>query len=223
MSRSPLTVPEHPELPSEVRQVYVEIDRKFGVFIIPQLEQLQAQDAVSRLLGRGAELAQTAAEGAHADLAAKYRQLLADAQMELREARTREVAQENSIRHDRQRVARMDQALTVARGRLPQTRMSRLEARLAELDGTAGDEERVAVIEGAVLEWERLSQTRQAREAERLADQAHLPVRPRHTETSRSRKALRDRARLIELARSFAAGEAESVPAGASEERPDPS
>ncbi len=216
MSRSPLVVPEHPELPPDVRQVYVEVDRKFGVFILPQLQPLAAEAASARLLARGAELAERAAAGQHSELAAEYRALLEGAQRELRDARTLEVARGSATRQERQRTARLDAALVVAKTRLPGGRMTRLEARLAEMNGDAGGDETVALIEGAVLEWERLSQTRQAREADRLADQAHMPVRPRHTETSRSRKARRDQARIIELARAFAL---DNQPTGAGGER----
>ncbi|MHB8394775.1 MAG: hypothetical protein ACYDC5_09780 [Candidatus Dormibacteria bacterium] len=219
MSRSPLVVPEHPELPPDVRQVYVEVDRKFGVFIFPQLQQLTAEAAVARLLSRGSELAQTAAEGRHAGLADAYRALLAEAQRELRDARTVEVERSSANRQERQHTARLDAALAAAKTHLPASRLARLESRLAETDGQADVDQRVAVIEGAVLEWDRLSQTRQAREADRLADQAHLPVRPRHTETSRSRKARRDQARIVELARAFAMDEQAAVPAGAAGER----
>lgn len=207
MSRSPLTVPEHPELSPEVRQVYVEVDRKFGVFILPQLQQAGAEEAVQRLLQRGEELAATAATGDHAGLADRYRELLGEAQRELREARAHEVERESATRQERQRSARIDQVLAIARTRLPPTRMARLEAQLAGGDGDGAPEAKVTMVEAAVLEWERLNQTRQAREAERLADQAHLPVRPRHTETSRSRRARRDQARIIELARNFALDE----------------
>jgi hypothetical protein len=207
MSRSPLTVPEHSELPPEVRQVYVEVDRKFGVFILPQLQQAGAEAAVERLLQRGVELAAMAAAGEHAELADRYRELLSQAQRELREARAQEVERESATRQERQRTARIDQVLAIARTRLPPTRMARLEAQLAETDGDAAPEAKVAMVESAVVDFERLNQTRQAREAERLADQAHLPVRPRQTETSRSRRARRDQARIIELARSFALGE----------------
>ncbi len=215
MSRSPLTVPEHSELPSEVRQVYVEVDRKFGVFILPQLQQVGAEEAVARLLQQGAELAQLAAAGQHLELAAQYRELLGAAQRELREARSQEVAREDSTRQERQRTARIDQVVAAARTRLPPTRMSRLEAQLSELGQDSNPDAKVALVEAAVLEWERLNQTRQAREAERLANQAHQPVRPRHTETSRSRRALRDQARIIELARAFSLGQQDSVGAGA--------
>ncbi|HUY54839.1 MAG TPA: hypothetical protein VMV23_06745 [Candidatus Nanopelagicaceae bacterium] len=205
MSRSPLTVPEHAELPSEVRQAYVDIDRKFGVFILPQLQQLSAREAVDRLLSRGAELAAQAAEGSHTELLAGYLGLLEEAQRELREARTQEVEKGGQLREQHQHTARLDTALVAAKGRLPASRMSRLEAQLAELAEAGGElEQRLALIEAAVLEWERLSQTRQAREADRLADQAHLPIRPRQLDTSRSRKARRDQARIVELARAFA-------------------
>ena len=40
MPRSPLAVPEHPQLAPEVRQAWVDVDRKLGVFIIPQLREL---------------------------------------------------------------------------------------------------------------------------------------------------------------------------------------
>ncbi|MHB1575081.1 MAG: hypothetical protein ACYCX9_01000 [Candidatus Dormibacteria bacterium] len=216
MSRSPLTVPEHSELPPEVRQVYVEIDRKFGVFILPQLQQAGADDAVERLLQRGVELAGMAAQGEHTDLADHYRALLTEAQRELREARAHEVQRESATRQERQRTAHIDQVLAAARTRLPASRMSRLETQLSESDTEVSPDAKVALVEAAVLEWERLNQTRQAREAERLADRAHMPVRPRHTETSRSRRARRDQARIIELARTYALGQEVAVRAGGS-------
>jgi hypothetical protein len=89
--------------------------------------------------------------------------------------------------------------------------MARLQQRLTEVaEGEGGD--RVAVVEAAVAEWERLSQVRQSREAERLADRAHLAVRPRQQETARSRKALRDQAKVVELARAFALGNSDRSP-----------
>jgi hypothetical protein len=205
MSRSPLTVPEHAELPSEVRQAYVEVDRKLGVFILPQLQQLAAEEAIERLLARGAELASQAADGSHEELLAGYQALLEQAQRELREARTLEVEKGGQVRAQRQHTMRLDTALTAAKSRLPASRMSRLEAQLQELaDGGGELEQRLELIDAAVLEWDRLSQTRQAREADRLADQAHLPIRPRQLDTSRSRRARRDQARIVELARAFA-------------------
>ncbi len=205
MSRSPLTVPEHAELPAEVRQAYVDVDRKFGVFILPQLQQLAAQEAIDRLLSRGAELAAQAAEGSHTELLAGYLALLEEAQRELREARTQEVQRGGQLREQHQHTARLDTALVAAKSRLPASRMSRLDAQLSELAEAGGElEQRLAMIDAAVVEWDRLSQTRQAREADRLADQAHLPIRPRQLETSRSRKARRDQARIVELARAFA-------------------
>ena len=217
MSRSPLTVPEHAELPSEVRQAYVEVDRKFGVFILPQLQQLAAQEAVERLLARGAELAVQAADGGHTELLAGYRALLEEAQRELREARTQEVEKGGQVREQRQHTARLDTALAAAKARLPASRMGRLEGRLAELSGDGAElDGRLALIETSVLEWERLSQTRQAREADRLADQAHLPIRPRQMDTSRSRKARRDQARIVELARAFAT---QNLPGNSAAER----
>jgi hypothetical protein len=204
MSRSPITVPEHPELPPEVRQAYVEVDRKFGVFILPQLQQLGADEAVARLLARGGELAEQAAGGIHGELVAGYQSLLAEAQRELRQSRTEEVERGAQGRELKQHGARLDSAITAARSQLPVSRMARLMARLGEM-GTDGADlgDRLALVDGAVQEWDRLNQTRQAREAERMAAQAHMPVRPRQTETSRSRKARRDQARIVELARSF--------------------
>jgi hypothetical protein len=187
-----------------VRQAYVEVDRKFGVFILPQLQQLGADEAVARLLARGGELAEQAAGGTYAELVAGYQALLAEAQRELRQARTEEVQRGAQGRELRQHEARLDSAITAARGQLPVSRMARLVARLGEM-GTDGADlaDRLALVDGAVQEWDRLNQTRQAREAERMATQAHMPVRPRQTETSRSRKARRDQARIVELARAF--------------------
>jgi hypothetical protein len=204
MSRSQLRVPEHPELPPEVRQAYVEVDRKFGVFILPQLEQLGAEAAVERLMARGGELAEQATGGTHSELVGGYQTLLAEAQRELREARTEDVQRGAEGREQRQHGARLDSALAAAKSQLPASRMARLQVRLSELGAEGVElEERLALVDGAVVEWDRLNQTRQAREADRLATQAHMPIRPRQTETSRSRKALRDQARIVALAKAF--------------------
>jgi hypothetical protein len=213
MSRSQLTVPEHPELPPEVRQAYVEVDRKFGVFILPQLEQLGAKAAVERLMAQGGELAEQAAGGTNSELVVGYQALLAEAQRELREARTEEVVRGAQGRDQRQHGARLDSALAAARSQLPASRMARLQVRLSELAAEGVElADRLAVVDGAVLEWDRLNQTRQAREADRLATQAHMPIRPRQTETSRSRKALRDQARIVELAKAFSAPGSQALP-----------
>ena len=213
MSRSQLTVPEHPELPPEVRQAYVEVDRKFGVFILPQLEQLGAKAAVERLMAQGGELAEQAAGGTNSELVVGYQALLAEAQRELREARTEEVVRGAQGRDQRQHGARLDSALAAARSQLPASRMARLQVRLSELAAEGVElADRLAVVDGAVLEWDRLNQTRQAREADRLATQAHMPIRPRQTETSRSRKALRDQARIVEFDKAFSAPGSPALP-----------
>ncbi|MFZ0995967.1 MAG: hypothetical protein WAO09_08340 [Candidatus Dormiibacterota bacterium] len=197
-----LPPPQVPELPAEALQAFVEVDRKCGVFIFPQLKQLGAEAAVEELLAMAAALAQP--ETAGGDLAGGYRALLARAQGELREARTKEVEQEGVHRDRRQADAKLAASLLAAKSRLPATRLVRLQQRLAEMAEEASDDDPVALIEQAVADWERLSQVRQSREAERLADRAHLVVRPRQQETARSRKALRDQAQVVALARAFA-------------------
>lgn len=204
MPRSRLAVPEHPELPPEARQAYVEVDRKLGVFILPQLSELHQDRAVAALLDQGAELAGRAAAGEHEGLGAAYQELLAGAQAALRQARREEVEagrRDGDRRHDR---AELGDAMQSARTRLPVRRMAQLEARLTKLEGEADSApSRRLLIAEAIEEWERLSQARQAREAQRLADTAHIPVRPKHRETSRSRRALREQAQIAELARKF--------------------
>lgn len=206
-----LPAPEHPELPPEALQAFVEVDRKCGVFIFPQLKQLGATSAVEELVAAALLLAETAAAGTHSELVDSYRDLLGRAQSALREARTAEVRHESEHRDHRQSEARLASSLLNAKSRLPAARMARLQQRLTEVaEGEGGD--RVAVVEAAVAEWERLSQVRQSREAERLADRAHLAVRPRQQETARSRKALRDQAKVVELARAFALGNSDRSP-----------
>ncbi|MGC2191876.1 MAG: hypothetical protein WA751_06050 [Candidatus Dormiibacterota bacterium] len=206
-----LPPPEHAELPAEALQAFVEVDRKCGVFIFPQLNQLGATRAVEELVAAAVLLAESASAGAHAELAEGYRGLLGQAQLALREARTAEVQHESEHRDQRQSEARLAAALLSAKSRLPAARMARLQQRLAEMaEGEGGD--RVAMVEAAVTEWERLSQVRQSREAERLADRAHLAVRPRQQETARSRKALRDQAKVVELARAFSLSDPEPEP-----------
>lgn len=205
-----LPAPEQPEVPSDAVQAFVEVDRKCGVFIFPQLRQLGAEKAVDDLVAAAATLAQGAG-GPGPELVAGYRDLLARAQAALREARAAEVEQESQQRGQRQSEARLAAALLSAKSRLPASRMTRLQQRLSEMaDGEGGDP--VTAVEEAVTEWERLSQVRQSREAERLADRAHVVVRPRQQETARSRKALRDQAKVVELARTFVFGEEEPDP-----------
>ena len=206
-----LPAPEHPELPPEALQAFVEVDRKCGVFIFPQLKQLGATSAVEELVAAALLLAETAAAGTHSELVDSYRDLLERAQSALREARTAVVRHESEHRDHRQSETRLASSLLNAKSRLPAARMARLQQRLTEVaEGEGGD--RVAVVEAAVAEWERLSQVRQSREAERLADRAHLAVRPRQQETARSRKALRDQAKVVELARAFALGNSDRSP-----------
>lgn len=206
-----LPAPEHPELPPEALQAFVEVDRKCGVFIFPQLKQLGATSAVEELVAAALLLAETAAAGTHSELVDSYRDLLGRAQSALREARTAEVRHESEHRDHRQSETRLASSLLNAKSRLPAARMARLQQRLTEVaEGEGGD--RVTVVEAAVAEWERLSQVRQSREAERLADRAHLAVRPRQQETARSRKALRDQAKVVELARAFALGNSDRSP-----------
>jgi len=211
-----LPAPEHPELPAEALQAFVEVDRKCGVFIFPQLQQLGATAAVEELAAAAAALAEAASAGSPADLADGYRTLLARAQLALREARTVEVQQEAEHRDQRQGEARLAASLLSAKSRLPAARMTRLQQRLAELAEEKGDD-RVAAVEDAVIEWDRLSQARQSREAERLADRAHLAVRPRQQATARSRKALRDQARVVALAKAFGLEEPGPAPVVAPE------
>jgi hypothetical protein len=196
-----LPPPQLPELPAEALQAFVEVDRKCGVFILPQLKKLGAEAAVEELMAVAGSLAQP--EGSGGDLAEGYRALLARAQAVLREARTKEVEQEAVHRDRRQADAKLAASLLAARSRLPAARLVRLQQQLAERAEATGDDQ-VALVEQAVTDWERLSQVRQSREAERLADRAHLVVRPRQQETARSRKALRDQAQVVALARAFA-------------------
>ncbi len=206
-----LPSPEHPELPAAALQAFVEVDRKCGVFIFPQLRQLGATEAVESLIATAAVLAASAAAGAHSELADGYRALLGSAQLALREARTAEVRQEHESRDRKQIQARLAAAILSAKARLPAARLARLQQRLAEdSEGEGGDP--VVQVEAAIAEWERLSQVRQSREAERLADRAHLVVRPRQHETARSRKALRDQAKVVELARAFSVEEIDQPP-----------
>ena len=202
MPRSPLAVPEHPQLAPEVRQAWVDLDRKLGVFIIPQLRELGQETAVGQLVARGAELAALAAQGEHEALLPAYGALLQEAQAALREARSQETAASHASGARRHEEAEAESAIQMARGRLPARRMARLEARLAEL-GEADPKERRLAIAEAIQEWDRMAQTRDARLAERMAETAHLPVRPRQRETARSRKARRDQERILELARNF--------------------
>ncbi|HUY56546.1 MAG TPA: hypothetical protein VMV12_01790 [Candidatus Micrarchaeaceae archaeon] len=197
-----LATPQQPELPAEALAAFVEVDRKCGVFIFPQLRQLGASATVEELVAAAAVLAEAAPTDGLADLAEGYRRLLAQAQLALREARTAEVQSEGSQRDRWQGEARLAATLLNAKSRLPAARMARLQQRLAEMaEGEGGDQ--VAVVEAAIAEWERLSQVRQSREADRLADRAHLAVRPRQQETARSRKALRDQAKVVQQARAF--------------------
>ncbi|HEY6537415.1 MAG TPA: hypothetical protein VI138_00035 [Candidatus Dormibacteraeota bacterium] len=197
-----LPVPQGAELPAAVRQAFVEVDRKCGVFIFPQLRQLGATPAIEELTTLAQELADRATPDAGPEQASAYRELLARAQAALRVARAAEVAEEAQHQGQRRDQARLSSALTSAKSRLPAARVARLQQRLAEMEKEDGGDP-VALVDEAVAEWERLSQVRQTREAERLADRAHLVVRPRQQETARSRKALRDQARVVELARAF--------------------
>jgi hypothetical protein len=211
-----LPAPEHSELPGEILQVFVEVDRKCGVFIFPQLRQLGAGQAVDDLLAAAEVLAQSAGGGPAEEVGLGYRELLNRAQSALREARTMEVHQEAQHRDQRQGEARLAAALLGARSRLPVPRMARLQQSLSEMAEAEGGDP-VAAVEAAVAEWERLSQVRQSREAERLADRAHRVVEPRQQQTARSRKALRDQAKVVELARAFVLGEPESARANEGE------
>jgi hypothetical protein len=197
-----LPPPQLPDLPADATHAFVEVDRKCGVFIFPQLKQLGAEAAVEELMAVAASLAQP--DGSGGDLAEGYRALLVRAQAELREARTKEVEQEAGHRDRRQVEAKLAASLLAAKSRLPAARLVRLQQRLAEMAEEVSGDDQVALVEQAVTDWERLSQVRQSREAERLADRAHLVVRPRQQETARSRKALRDQAQVVALARAFA-------------------
>jgi hypothetical protein len=208
-----LPAPEHSELPGEILQVFVEVDRKCGVFIFPQLRQLGAEQAVADLLAAAEVLAQSVGGGQPEAVVEGYRELLNRAQAALREARTMEVHQEAQHRDQRQSGARLAAALLGAKSRLPAPRMARLQHSLSEMAEEEGGGDPVAAVESAVAEWERLSQVRQSREAERLADRAHRVVEPRQQQTARSRRALRDQAKVVELARAFVLGEPEPAPA----------
>ncbi|MGH7611773.1 MAG: hypothetical protein ACREN4_07115 [Candidatus Dormibacteria bacterium] len=215
MPQSQLPAPEHPELPPEVRQAFVELERKCGVFIFPQLEQLGAQEAVLSLREEAARLAGAAADGSHDQLVQSYRELLDQAQAALRGARAAEVAQLGTSAERERGEARLAAALTAVKGRLPAGRLTRLEQHLGRLEQEEADgvEAQLAAIGQAVEDWERLSSERQAREAERLRRQAHLPVQPRQRQTARSRRALREQALVVELARSFSPEALNSPPA----------
>ena len=212
MPRSPLAVPEHPQLAPEVRSAWVEVDRKLGVFIIPQLRELGQDQAVDGLVARGAELATLASQGEHEALLPGYGALLQEAQAALREARRQEVVASQASGARRHEAAEAESAIQLARSRLPARRMARLEARLADLGEVGPKETRLAVAE-AIEEWDRMAQTRDAKLAERMAETAHLPVRPRQRETARSRKARRDQERILELARNFDPERALGAPA----------
>jgi hypothetical protein len=214
MPRSPLAVPEHPQLAPEIRQAWVDLDRKLGVFIIPQLRELGQERAVEQLVARGAELAARASQGEHEALLSAYRALLQEAQAALREARSQEAAASQASGARRHEEAEAESAIQLARSRLPARRLARLEARLAELGEVDPKERRLAIAE-AIEEWDRMAQTRDARLAERMAETAHLPVRPRQRETARSRKARRDQERILELARNFDPDRALGAPARA--------
>ncbi|MGA2873021.1 MAG: hypothetical protein ABSF27_05495 [Candidatus Dormibacteria bacterium] len=214
-----LAAPEHSELPAEARQAFVEVDRKCRMFIFPQLRQLGGEAAVERLTQEAQLLAEAAAEGAHDGLAGRYQDLLAQAQAALREARTAEVHQESELRQHRRAEGQLEAGLLAAKAQLPAARMARLQQKLDEMAEAGSGGDRAALAEAAVAEWERLSQVRQAREAERLADRAHAPIQARKQPTSRSRRALRDQALVVELARSFGQGASDSGPVPV----PDPS
>jgi hypothetical protein len=181
-----LPPPENAELPADAVEAFVEVDRKCGVFIFPQLRQLGAGGVVEEMVAAAAALAQSAGSGATADLAQGYRALLARAQAELREARTKEVEQEVDHRDRRQAEAKLAASLLAAKSRLPAARLARLQQRLAELAEEGSGEDQLALVDQAVADW------------------AHLVVRPRQQETARSRRALRDQAQVVALARAFA-------------------
>lgn len=211
MPRSPLAVPEHPQLLPEVRQAYVDVDRKLGMFIIPQLRQLGRTEDVDALVAQGTDLARRAAAGEHEGLDAAYRELLGAAQGALRRARTDEVRTSQADGVRRRAAADLGSQLQHARTRLPARRMARLEESLAGLgDGEDAMEARQQSISSAIEEWDRLSQARQSREADRLATTAHLPVRPKTRETSRSRRARRDQARILGMSQTLGLGGGES-------------
>ena len=214
MPRSPLPPPEHQALPPEVRQIYVEVDRKCGTFIFPQMHELGAGDVVAELAARGGALAERAAAGEHETLEADYRQLLNDAQGALRAARAREVADAA----DRQRAAGVRSQLAArvadAKGRLPAARWARLQQQLAALaEGADGIAAQLEVITRALQGIDQQQRTRQDREAARLASQAESVVRPRPAESARSRRARREQAALL-------AGMGTAAPAPPSRPRP---
>ncbi|MGH7692401.1 MAG: hypothetical protein ACREOA_06820, partial [Candidatus Dormibacteria bacterium] len=78
-----LATPDGAELPEGVLRAFVEVDRKCGLFIFPQLRQLGAEDEVEQLVDAGRQLALGTAQGdpqALAALESGYRDLLARAQ-----------------------------------------------------------------------------------------------------------------------------------------------
>jgi len=176
----------------------VDVDRKCGTFIFPQLHELGAGEVVETLVARGEELAARAGGGDHEGLVAAYQALLGSAQQALREARSHEV-QAGALRQVESAArSRLDARLAQARGRLTPARFSRLQSELAELaDGSVGADGRLAVIERTLHTTDEAARVREVREAERLRSQAHLVVRPRPQDSSRSRRALREQAQLL--------------------------
>lgn len=176
----------------------MDVDRKCGTFIFPQLQELGQGQVVEGLVARGAELASQAEVGAHDRLVDGYQDLLAAAQRALREARAQEVTEGAARQVESQARSKVISRLQLAKGRLSPPRWAKLEAELAQLpDGAAGADARLAAIERTLRTREDAERVREVREAERLRAQAHLVVRPRAQDSSRSRRALREQAALL--------------------------
>ncbi|MGH7640339.1 MAG: hypothetical protein ACREOL_05450 [Candidatus Dormibacteria bacterium] len=199
-----LPAPSGLGLTPEVRRAFSDADRKCSVFIFPQLRQLGGTAVIADLTAAAQQLASASgsAESPAPELVSGYQALLAQAQAGLRQARAQEVGKEERTRSARRLETSLAAALGTARGQLPAARMARIQSDLARLPEEEL-EQRIALVEAAIGDWEKQGQVRQLREAERLADRAHRLIQVRPRQTRRSRQALRDQARIVELARSF--------------------
>ncbi len=176
----------------------MDVDRKCGTFIFPQLAELGRTAEIDALVARGGALAEQAAAGSHVGLVEGYQALLGAAQQALRAARADEVSESQVRQVETQARARVSSRLQQARGRLTAAQLTRLEAELARLpDGAEGTDRRLAVIERTLRSRQDAERVREVREAERLRTHAHLVVRPRAQESSHSRRALREQAALL--------------------------
>ncbi len=176
----------------------MDVDRKCGTFIFPQLRELGQDEVVDGLVARGAELAERAGSGAHDGLADAYQALLAAAQQALRAARAQEVHEGAARQVESAARSRVAARLAHARASLTAPRFARLQAELVQHpEGADGADARLAVIERTLASRETAERVREVREAERLRTQAHQVVRPRAQDSSHSRRALREQAELL--------------------------